>query len=133
MILLDTHIWVWWVGGTAELSPRHARLLQGHGPTGIGVSIISCWEVAALIARNRLAVDRPALAWIESALRYPGVQLVDITPRIAVESTQLPGEFHRDPADRLLVATANVLDCPLITEDEKILRYPYVRSVGPRE
>jgi PIN domain nuclease of toxin-antitoxin system len=133
VILLDTHIWVWWVAGTAELAPRHARLLQDHESTGIGVSIISCWEVATLIARQRLVVDRPALAWIEAALRYPGVRLVELTPRIAVESTQLPAEFHRDPADRMLVATANVLGCPLITGDEKILRYPHVQSVGPAE
>ncbi len=133
MILLDTHVWVWWVAAAPELSHRHAQLLQEHEATGIGVSIISCWEVATLIARRRLVVDRPALVWIEAALRCPGVMLVDLTPRIAVESTHLPGEFHRDPADRMLVATANTLACPLVTQDEKILRYPHVQSIGPTD
>jgi PIN domain nuclease of toxin-antitoxin system len=133
VILLDTHIWVWWVTGAAELAPRHAQLLRDHESTGISVSVISCWEVATLVARQRLIVNRPALAWIETALAYPGVQLVPLSPHIAVASTQLPGEFHRDPADRILVATANSLACPLLTADEKILRYPHAQSIGPRE
>jgi len=84
-----------------------------------------------LIARKRLVVDRPAQEWIDAALAYPGVRLVELTPRIAVESTQLPGEFHRDPADRMLVATANALNCALLTADTRILGYPHVQTVGP--
>ncbi len=131
MILLDTHIWIWWVGGSASLAPRHAQLIAQHADAGIGVSVISCWETAMLIARERLVVDRPARQWIDDALAYPGVRLVELTPQIAVESTQLPAEFHRDPADRILVATANALHCALLTADARIVSYPHVQAIGP--
>ena len=63
-------------------------------------------------------------------LVYPGMQLLPLTPDIVIESTQLPGEFHRDPADQLIVATARVYNCPLITSDGKISRYPHVTTVS---
>jgi PIN domain nuclease of toxin-antitoxin system len=63
---------------------------------------------------------------LEQALSYPGIQLLSLTPEIAIESTQLPGEFHRDPADQVIVATARLYDCPLVTSDTKILEYPHV-------
>jgi PIN domain nuclease of toxin-antitoxin system len=66
---------------------------------------------------------------METALNYPGVQLLDLTPQIAIESTQLPGNFHRDPADQIIVASARIHDCPLLTVDDKILNYPHVKLV----
>jgi PIN domain nuclease of toxin-antitoxin system len=63
----------------------------------------------------------------DQALAYPGVELLDLTPRIASESTRLPGGFHRDPADRMIVATARIHDCPLLTADERTLNYPNVK------
>jgi PIN domain nuclease of toxin-antitoxin system len=68
--------------------------------------------------------------WLDQALSYPGIRLLDLTPRIVVESTQLPGNFHRDPADQLIVATARVLHCALMTVDEQIARYPHVQILG---
>jgi PIN domain nuclease of toxin-antitoxin system len=65
--------------------------------------------------------------WIEDGLAQPGVELLPLSPRIVVESTQLPEPFHRDPADQLLVATARVLECALMTEDAKLESYPHVR------
>jgi PIN domain nuclease of toxin-antitoxin system len=62
----------------------------------------------------------------EEALAYPGVELLELTPRIAVESTQLPGSFHRNPADQIVVATARIWECPLLTADDRILKYPHV-------
>lgn len=64
---------------------------------------------------------------MDTALAYPGILLLELTPQIAIESTRLPGEFHRDPADQIIVATARVYDCPLLTVDVKILRYQYVK------
>lgn len=78
------------------------------------------------LEHGRLKLDRPVGLWIESALAGPGVTLLHLNPRIVVESTQLPQPFHRDSADQLLVATARVLQCPIVTEDGKIGAYPHV-------
>ena len=127
MILLDTLIWVWWVSRPDRLQSRHSDLLEHGADRGFGVSIISCWEVAKLVEYGRLKLDRTVGLWIESALAEPGVSLLHLNPQIVVESTQLPQPFHRDPADQLLVATARVLQCPIMTEDGKIAAYPHVR------
>lgn len=94
------------------------------------MSAISCWEVAKLVEYGRLTLSCPIAEWFDQALAYPGIQLLPLTPRIAVESTQLPGTFHRDPADQIIVATARVYDCPLLTTDDKILHYPHVKLLS---
>ena len=129
MIVLDTHIWVWWVDGNARLTTRQLELIQRYAPEGLGVSIISCWEVAKLVEVGRLVLSYPVQDWIAQALAYPNVQLLNLTPEIAVVSTQLLGAFHRDPADQLIVATARVYDCPLLTADERILSYASVKTL----
>lgn len=129
MTILDTHIWVWWVNQDSRLPPLHRNWISAHEAEGLGVSVISCWEVAKLAQLGRLHFTMPVLDWVERALRYPGVQLIPLSPKIAVESTRLPGEFHRDPSDQIIVATARVLDFPLSTLDEKILNYPHVKLV----
>ena len=63
------------------------------------------------------------------ALRYPGIRSLGLTPEIAAVSTQLPGSFHRDPADQIIVATARVHTCPLVTSDQKLIRYPHVETI----
>src|SRR2546421_11128179 len=123
MTVVDTHIWVWWVNQDSALDVAHCQTLKEGESTGIGISAISCWEVAKLVELGRLVLKLPVLDWLRAALNYPGVRLLELTPQIAVESTQLPGTFHRDPADQILVATARVLDCPILTADSKILAY----------
>jgi PIN domain nuclease of toxin-antitoxin system len=131
MIVLDTHIWVWWVHGDDKLPPMYKAYIQDNESTGLGVSAISCWEVAKLVENNRLSLPIAADEWLDQALTYPGVRLLELTPQIAVASTQLPGVFHRDPADQIIVATARVYDCPLVTLDGKILAYQHVQVVPP--
>lgn len=126
MILLDTHIWVWWVQRDSRLTPRLEGMLHAHEEDGLGVSVFSCWEVANLVRNGRLALPLPTKDWISTALAYPGVKLVSLTPDIVVEANELPGVFHKDPADRLIVATARVHDCPLLTVDAQIVGYPHV-------
>ena len=126
MIVLDTHIWIWWVDGSPQLTAQQQEWIEEYKPEGLGVSIISCWEVAKLVESGRLKLQCPVEEWIEQALAYPGVQLLQLTPRIAIESTQLPGNFHRDPADQMIVATARVWGCPLLTVDDRILKYLHV-------
>lgn len=130
MILLDTHIWVWWVAQDPALSDSARQLIQEHEPEGLGVSIISCWEVAKKVEVGKLVLDREIRAWIEAALAYPGVMLIGLTPEIVVEWTRLPGSFHRDPADQMIVATARVLGVPLLTSDERIRAYEGVETLG---
>lgn len=130
MIVLDTHIWVWWIHGDSSLSPSTAKFIESNEETGIVVSVISCWEVSKLVAAGRIQLSVPVSEWFGLALAYPGIRLIDLSPEICVESTQLPGEFHRDPADQIIVATARKLDAPLVTVDRKILKYPHVKLAG---
>lgn len=95
----------------------------------MGVSAISCWEVAKLVEYGRLELPSPVGEWFDKALSYPGVRLLELTPKIAAESTQLPGDFHRAPADQIIVATARIHACPLVTSDERILVYPHVETI----
>lgn len=128
MIVLDTHIWIWWVQNDVRLTQKHQNWLQQYESQGLGVSIISCWEVAKLVENSRLILPVTVEEWITTALAYPGVQLINLTIPIIIESTQLTG-FHRDPADQIIVATARINGCPLLTADAKILAYPDVQTL----
>jgi PIN domain nuclease of toxin-antitoxin system len=112
------------------LTESMMQAIREHQDEGLGVSIISCWEVAKLVEVGRLQLSIPVEQWIAQALAYPGVELLELTPRIVVESTRLPGEFHRDPADQMIAATARVYDLPLPTANSKLLNYPHVRKAG---
>lgn len=132
MIILDTHIWVWWVHADEELDPNEVQALNEVSATeSLGISAISVWEVAKLVERGRLLLPLDVGAWVQNALAYPGVELIPLTPEIAVESTMLPGQFHRDPADQIIVATARTLDAPLYTADGKIRNYEHVKKHEP--
>jgi PIN domain nuclease of toxin-antitoxin system len=130
VILLDAHAWVWWVHGDTRLSEAQREMLDVRSGEGIGVSIISCWEVAKLVEYGRLTLPQDVAEWLGIALAYPGVRLFDLSPTIVVESTRLPQPFHKDPADQMIVATARIHDCPLATADDKILNYAHVQTVG---
>ena len=128
MIVLDTHIWIWWVNDSPRLTEQHKQWIQDYQFQGLGISVISCWEVAKLVEKNRLVLSIPVEEWLQKALAYPGVQLLDLTVPIVVQSTQLTG-FHNDPADQIIVATAKVYDCFLLTVDNKILNYTGVKTL----
>ncbi len=131
MILLDTHIWIWWVQGDKRLSTKRLNWLDAQTPQGLGVSRFSVWEVAKLVEYQRLPLPVAVNEWLKPALAYPGVELLDLTLPIILEATQLPSPFHKDPADQLIVATARVKQIPLLTADAKILAYPYVNTITP--
>jgi len=129
MIVLDTHIWVWWVHEDERLTQAQREAITANEADTVGVSAISCWEIAKLVESDRLELPSPLEEWFEQALNYPGVQLLALTPEIAIESTRLPGEFHRDPADQIIVATARVYGSSLVTSDDKILNYSHVTTI----
>lgn len=121
--VLDTHTWIWWVDRDPRL-PR--RLVDQLDALPVGdrpwLADISLWEVAMLVERKRLTFDRPLVEWLEAAAHPRSVRLVPVSAAIASEVADLPPSFHRDPADRLIVATCRVLGAPLLTRDRLILR-----------
>lgn len=127
MIVLDTHVFIWWVNEDDNLTSACREAIASNIPEGIGVSIMTYWEIAKLYEKSRLELECGIDEWISRSLDYPGVTLINLTTDIILESTRLPGSFHRDPADQLLVATARILNAPLLTMDAKILAYPHVR------
>lgn len=121
-LLLDTHVFIWLV--FAESTLKQKTVLETAALTGgLQVSAITCWEISMLTARGKLKLGMPCLEWVEQALMTPGISLVEISPPIAVEANYLPGTFHGDPADRILVATARVKNLTLATRDNQILKY----------
>ena len=96
MIVLDTHIWIWWVHGHLDLTADQKRIIDENEAGGLGISAISCWEVAKLVEYKRLVLPVPTVDWLKQALAYPGVRLLELSPEIAGESTELPGDFHKD-------------------------------------
>lgn len=127
MILLDTHIWIWWVQDDPRLPPPMKGHLEANEKWGLGVSVISCLEVGRLAAKARITLPLPVGQWVRDALAYPHMTLFDLTPEIAVDSTLLPGSFHKDPQDRIIVATARHHGIPLMTLDRDIRAYPDVQ------
>ena len=134
MIILDTHTWIWWESEdpTAIAASQQDAIRRELRPGGvIGISAITCWEIAMLVEGQRLDLHgRDALSWLRTSLTYSNVQLIPITPEIAVRAYTIPEPFHRDPADRILVATALEYSCPLVTSDGRILDYPHVTTIG---
>lgn len=131
LIVLDTHVLVWWVSGGRALSRAAARRIEKHATVegGILVSSISAWEIAMLVSGNRLILSMDVDAWLAEIARIPAVAFVPVDNAIAVKSASLPGQFHKDPADRMIVALARHLSLELITADEKILHYAHVKTV----
>jgi PIN domain nuclease of toxin-antitoxin system len=127
VIILDTHIWVWWNQEDPQLSTYQRDAIEDARTDGIGVCTISLIEVARLFQRGRVILPKPIHEWFDIALTQQGVILISITPAIAIDAANLPGSFHKDPADRIIVATARAYDCPLVTADKEILAYPEVK------
>jgi PIN domain nuclease of toxin-antitoxin system len=124
-VLLDTHAWIWFrLGEAAAFRRASIEAIQAAADrSALRVSVISVWEVAMLAAKRRLRLEVPVAEWVRGALGAPGLLLAELTPEIAVESCGLPGEFHDDPADRMIVATARVMGATLYTKDRSILSY----------
>ena len=130
MIVLDTQVWLWWLHDPSRLSARARQtVVRAERGDGMMVSAISVWEVATKCALGKLVLPMQVEAWFALARSYRGLILEPVTAEDALSSTCLPGEFHKDPADRLIVALARRLQVPLITADGLIRAYPHVDSV----
>jgi PIN domain nuclease of toxin-antitoxin system len=130
MILLDTHAWLWLLHDPSLLSPAaQAIITQEEAHNGILVSSISVWEIAVKHSINKLQLPIPIDNWFELAQQQSGIILEPLSPLDAIHSTTLPGNFHKDPADRILIAIARRYDIVLVTHDQKILDYPHVKTL----
>ncbi len=124
-LFLDTHIALWLNSGRERLLGSTRYLIDGCRENGgtILLSAVSAWEIGLLVEGGRINIDLPAEKWVRRFLDRPGVQTAPLDWRAALLASRLHHLEHRDPADRLLIATAIELSCPLVTYDERISRF----------
>ena len=131
MIAIDTHVLVWLANGARQMISKKAmkRISEELVNGQIWVSAISAWEIAMLVERERLVLSIDVESWLQKVGEINAIRFQPVTNKIALESVRLPGEFHKDLADRMIVATARTMGLALVTADEKIQAYPHVNSV----
>jgi PIN domain nuclease of toxin-antitoxin system len=131
MIVIDTHVLVWWVSGSGKLSTAAKKALKTtlNSSSEVLISSISAWEIAMLVEKGRLVLSMDVESWLDEVRQIDGVRFLPVDNEIGVKATALPGDFHKDPADRMIVATARKLAVPVVTADEKILRYEHVKTI----
>ncbi|UCE51838.1 MAG: type II toxin-antitoxin system VapC family toxin [Desulfobacterales bacterium] len=129
MIVLDTHVWWWAISEPAQLSRKARQLITKMPPEQRAIASISIWEFAMMVTRGHIELTISPDEWLDYAINKTGLTLLELNSKIALESCNLPGNFHKDPADRIIVATARVSRSQLITKDQKIIEYPHVTTV----
>ena len=127
-VLLDTCCLIWAVSDADQLTDRVAEILRAP-TTSVSVSAISCAEIACLAERRRIVIDRHWKLWFNKAIADNAWNVLDIDLDVIQEAYSLPGEFHRDPADRIITGTARLQNLTVLTADAKILDYPHVQSI----
>lgn len=131
MIVLDTHILIWWAtGDLKKLSSKAIAAIDQETQAGeIIISSISAWEIAMLINKDRIVISMDLDEWLSTIEQIDAVKFWPVDNDIAIKSANFLGEFHKDPADRMIVATARKLGCALVTADEKIINYLHVKTI----
>lgn len=129
MILLDTHAWWWSLSEPENLSKAASKKIVETKPDQRAIASISIWEFAMMACRKKIEVKITPEEWLSYAIEKTGIKVLKLNPKIAIDSCSLPGDFHKDPADRIIVATARVNNMTLITKDEKIIRYSHVNTI----
>ena len=129
MILLDTHVWWWSINEPENLSDAALNAIRETKTDQRAIASISIWEFAMMAARKKIELKITPAEWLLYALGKTGIRVMEISPEVAIEACSLPGNFHKDPADRIIVATARVNHRALITKDKKIIEYPEVNAV----
>ncbi len=122
--LLDTHTWIWLIADSGQLTSGSKQIMTSAQENGsLFGSVISIWEAANLETKGRVRLGTGIHQWLEESFADDGIQLIPLLPEIAVASTRLPGTLHRDPADRILAATARIQGLTLLTRDVRLLDY----------
>jgi PIN domain nuclease of toxin-antitoxin system len=128
--LLDTHSWIWWHMKPEQLSEKVKHCIQESDRyEELLLSAISLWEFSKLLEKKRLGITCDPLMWLHEALVMPKLRIVPLTLNITYLSTALPGPFHDDPADQIIVATARAEGATVLTRDERILSYNHIESL----
>ena len=126
-LLLDTHVWIWLsIEDEVSISNKAKRAIKKADQKWI--SAISCWELAKLVEKKRISFSIPLISWIRRSLNEGNIYLAELSPDIAVESSQLRG-LHKDPADQIIVATSRLLGIPLVTSDQRILDFSDAETI----
>ena len=123
--LLDTHLWLWLQKNDRDFIDEIliAEVEDWQRKNQAYVSAASIWEIAILVSLGRMRLPSPVEEWVRIGTTGDGFRLLELTPDVLIESTRLPGELHRDPADRMLLATARLEDLTLVTRDKALIRY----------
>jgi PIN domain nuclease of toxin-antitoxin system len=122
-VVLDTHIWIWWLTEDKALSPAERSALNGEASRkGCNLPAICLWEAQMLYSKGRLRLPLPFEAWLAQAADPRVLTVLPLDVKIVSALNQLPDSFHGDPADRMIVATARVHSLPLATRDARIRR-----------
>ncbi len=130
MIILDTHIWLWWIRHPEKLSDYASKAIEkAIKEKGIVISSISTWEVSLLVNRGRLKLPIDVREWVRKTEGLPFVRFIPVDNVIGLHSVTLPDAFKTDLAGRVIAATAMTMDIPLVTRDEKILNYPHIKTI----
>lgn len=127
--LLDTHAWIWARENPDNVPEEVRSVVLSVASMPLGLSVISPWETAKKASAGRLTLSGPIRQWLTDSVMAPFVRLLPLSIDIAYEANHLPGDFHRDPADQIIVATARQYDLTLITADRRILAYRHVRTL----
>jgi PIN domain nuclease of toxin-antitoxin system len=123
LILVDTHVWLWWLLGSSQLPTRERTALDRLATRGaVRLAAVSLWEAQMLHAKGRLTLDRAFDVWIREAAASDVVEIVPLDVEVVIALAGLPATFHGDPADRLIVATARAQRVPLATHDRAVRR-----------
>lgn len=129
MILLDTHAWWWCLTEPENLSGNAVAMIRGAKTDERFIASISIWEFAMMVAKKKIELKISTAKWLSRAIDASGITVIDLSPDIAIDSCNLPGIFHKDPADRIVVASARIHNLTLLTKDKKILDYRHVKSI----
>jgi PIN domain nuclease of toxin-antitoxin system len=123
--LLDTHVWLWIIRESSDEVSSHFfdDVLEWQQQRSVFLSPISCWELGLLTSAGQVALNEPLETLWARATNQDTCRIADLSALILIESTRLPEDFHRDPADRILAATARVNQLTLVTRDKRLLDY----------
>jgi PIN domain nuclease of toxin-antitoxin system len=126
--VLDTNAWILTVENPGKIPDDVLTIISDMSNAPLGLSALSPWEVAKKVSIGKLDLSLPLRPWLLRATKQEGLAVLPLSTEVCLEANNLPGAFHRDPADQIIVATARLYRATLITTDKRILDYPHVAS-----